>query len=136
MLLDNRGYTLSQTPSPGFPNTKEGVAAFRNRAVPESGAIVINEIFTSNLSSLPDEKFFYVMRLYLGEIKTPYNKLKLIEQLASLIRNKTSLERIISFLDETDVKILTFKPIHPFFSITILRQHSIAMFYRFYNTAI
>lgn len=59
------------------------------------------------ISSLPDEKFFYVMRLYLGEIKTPYNKLKLIEQLASLIRNKTSLERIISFLDETDVKILT-----------------------------
>ena len=55
MLLDDRGYTLSQTPSPGFPNTKEGVAAFRNRAVSESGAIVINEIFTSNLSSLPDE---------------------------------------------------------------------------------
>ena len=34
------------------------------------------------ISSLPDKQFFNTMRLYLGEIKTPYNKQRLTEQLA------------------------------------------------------
>ena len=65
------------------------------------------------ISSLSDEKFFYIMRLYLGEIKTPYNKLRLIEQLASFLKNTENTKNIISFLDETDLKILTAVKIIP-----------------------
>ncbi len=59
------------------------------------------------ISSLPDENFFEIIRLYLGEVKTPYNKHRLVEQLASFIRNEKNLETIICFLDEFDIKILT-----------------------------
>ena len=60
-----------------------------------------------NISALPDEKLFEILRLYLGEIRTPYNKQRLIEQLAGFIRNETNLSTIISLLDEFDIKILT-----------------------------
>ena len=60
-----------------------------------------------NISALPDEKLFEILRLYLGEIRTPYNKQRLIEQLAGFIRNEKNLSTIISLLDEFDIKILT-----------------------------
>ena len=63
--------------------------------------------WTDYITSLPDEKFFYIMRLYLGDIKTPFNKLRLTEQLASFVRTKQNLETIVALLDETDVKFLT-----------------------------
>lgn len=65
------------------------------------------EPWTEFISSLADDRFFYIMRLYLGEIKTPYNKARLIEQLASFLRNKKNLESITALLSETDVKFLT-----------------------------
>ena len=63
--------------------------------------------WTDYIASLPDEKFFFIMRLYLGEIKTPFNKVRLMEQLASFLRNKDSIENIISLLDKTDIEFLT-----------------------------
>ncbi len=63
--------------------------------------------WTDYIASLPDEKFFYIMRLYLGEIKTPFNKLRLTEQLASFLRTQKHLSSLINLLDETDVKFLT-----------------------------
>lgn len=59
------------------------------------------------ISSLPDKQFFNTMRLYLGEIKTPYNKQRLTEQLASFIRKEENLHSIITLLDSFDVEILT-----------------------------
>ncbi|MBP5520597.1 MAG: helicase-associated domain-containing protein [Treponema sp.] len=59
------------------------------------------------ISSLPDKQFFNTMRLYLGEIKTPYNKQRLTEQLASFIRKPENLTNIITLLDSFDVEILT-----------------------------
>ena len=47
------------------------------------------------ISSLPDKQFFNTMRLYLGEIKTPYNKQRLIEQLAGFIKNPKNMSQII-----------------------------------------
>ena len=47
------------------------------------------------------------MRLYLGEIKTPYNKQRLVSQLASFIRKPENLQSILDLLDEFDIKILT-----------------------------
>ena len=60
-----------------------------------------------NISALPDEKLFELFRLYLGEIRTPYNKQRLIEQLAGFVRNEKNLNTIISLLDEFDIKVLT-----------------------------
>ena len=58
-------------------------------------------------AAMPDKQFFNIMRLYLGEIKTPYNKQRLIEQLASFIRRDENVKSIITFLDSFDLEILT-----------------------------
>lgn len=58
-------------------------------------------------SSLPDKQFFNTVRLYLGEIKTPYNKQRLTEQLAGFIRKEENLTSILTLLDVFDVKVLT-----------------------------
>ena len=60
-----------------------------------------------SINSLTDKEFFYLMRLYLGEIKTPYNKLRLVSNLASFIRNPENLQNILNLLDDFDLKILT-----------------------------
>ena len=44
-------------------------------------------------SSLPDKQFFNTVRLYLGEVKTPYNKQRLTEQLAGFIRKEENREQ-------------------------------------------
>ena len=59
------------------------------------------------LSTMPDERFFEIMRVYIGEIHTPYNKDNLIEQLSSIFRKETIRKTIISYLSEFDLKILT-----------------------------
>lgn len=64
-------------------------------------------VWQESISSLNDEKFFEVMNLYLGKIKTPYNRQRLIEQLVSFLKTEENYKSIISLLDEFDVKILT-----------------------------
>ncbi len=59
------------------------------------------------LSTMDDERFFEIMRIYLGEIHTPYNKDKLIEQLSSILRKEENKNTIISFLSDFDKKIIT-----------------------------
>lgn len=59
------------------------------------------------LNTASDEKFFDIIHIYLGEIKTPYNKQKLIEQLSSFLRNEQNRETIFSLLNDEDIKILT-----------------------------
>ena len=41
-----------------------------------------------SFSSLPDDYFFDIIHMYLGEIKTPYNKPKLIEELSTIYGKK------------------------------------------------
>lgn len=60
-----------------------------------------------SFTSLPDDYFFDIIHVYLGEIKTPYNKPKLVEELSTILRKKENREVLISYLDETDLKILT-----------------------------
>ena len=59
------------------------------------------------IASLSDKQFFDLIQLYLGEIKTPYNKQRLIEQLASFIHKQDNIQKILTLLDTFDVKILT-----------------------------
>lgn len=59
------------------------------------------------LSTMNDDRFFEIMRVYLGEIHTPYNKDKLIELLSSIFRKDNTKETILAFLSDFDIKIIT-----------------------------
>ena len=55
---------------------------------------------------LPDNHFFEIIRMYLGEIKTPFNKQKLIEELGAFIRKEETRKILISLLSETDLQLI------------------------------
>lgn len=57
--------------------------------------------------AMPEEQFFKLIRLYLGEVQTPYNKQRLISQLASFIKNAENTQSILSYLDKKDITFLT-----------------------------
>lgn len=82
----------------------------------------MNEIgrWQDAITALPDKQFFNTIRLYLGEIKTPYNKQRLVEQLASFIRNEDNTNSIITLLDEFDIKVLTAISLIPKVTNTVL----------------
>ncbi len=58
-------------------------------------------------SILSDAVFFDLVRMYLGEVKTPYNKQKLIEELSAFIRKAEVKKTLIQLLSETDVMLIT-----------------------------
>lgn len=60
-----------------------------------------------SLKVLPDNQFFDLMHIYLGKIKTPYNKTDLIEQISAFLRKDENKKTIIKLLTKTDIKILT-----------------------------
>lgn len=55
---------------------------------------------------LEESRFFEIMRMYLGEIKTPYNKQKLIESLSAFFRKKENLVVVKSFLTKEEIEII------------------------------
>lgn len=74
MLYQNGQYKLTYDASPGFPNTQEGVDAFREGFATTDSDIVISELLINNVSSLPDEngKFSDVLELYNRSDKRVY----------------------------------------------------------------
>lgn len=59
------------------------------------------------LLRLPDRTFFDLMRLYLGEIKTPFNKQRLVERLIGFLSKPEIQRTIVNSLDSLDILILT-----------------------------
>lgn len=59
------------------------------------------------LLRLPDQIFFDLLRLYLGDIKTPFNKQRLAEQLSGFLSKPRIQQTIIGSLTEQDILILT-----------------------------
>ena len=49
--------------------------------------------------TLPDAVFFDLMRNYLGDISTPFNKHALIERLVRFLKRKEIRSRIVALLD-------------------------------------
>ena len=45
-------------------------------------------LWRESLTTMKDTHFFDLLRMYLGEIKTPYNKQNLIENLSSFLRKE------------------------------------------------
>ena len=58
------------------------------------------------LSGMENQQFFSLIHLYLGEVKTPYNKQNLIEQLSSFIRKEENQNLIFNLLSENEILIL------------------------------
>lgn len=56
---------------------------------------------------LDDGDFLMTMRLYLGEVKTPYNKQKLLEQLEAFLRNEETQNNIVALLSTQDILLLS-----------------------------
>ena len=59
MLYAASGYVVSKDTSPGFPNTKAGLQAFRKGEQVDAVTLQISEVLTENVSSLPDEQGRY-----------------------------------------------------------------------------
>ncbi len=56
--------------------------------------------------TLPDNHFFELIRMYLGEIHSPFNKQKLVEQLGTFLRKEENRKTIVSLLSDRDILIL------------------------------
>lgn len=58
------------------------------------------------LTRLSDQHFFDLVRMYIGAVRTPFNKQKLIESLSAFLRNTKNRSRIVSCLDQFDRELL------------------------------
>ncbi len=65
------------------------------------------EHWKKRMLTLPDADFFEIMRNYLGELKTPFNKHSLIEELIVFLRRPSTRERILDRIDSLDAEILS-----------------------------
>lgn len=56
---------------------------------------------------LSDQAFFDLVRNYLGDIHTPFNKHTLLDKLEHFLLNKSNLEQIFSMIDSSDASLLS-----------------------------
>ena len=75
--------------------------------------------------SLPEHIFFDLIRNYLGDVKTPFNKHDLIEKFAAFLRKEKTIDKIISLIDKQDAYVLT--------ALDILGPIEIKMLYSFFS---
>ncbi len=59
------------------------------------------------LLTLPDDRFFDIMRNYLGKIKTPFHKPELISRLTSFFLREETQQRVLDSLSTADIRVLT-----------------------------
>lgn len=59
-----------------------------------------------SIEKMPDNQFFELMRMYIGEVKTPFNKHKLIEELSVFLRKIENKEKIAKLLSESDMSVI------------------------------
>lgn len=60
-----------------------------------------------SIATLPDMQFFDLIRMYLGEVHTPFNKTKLVEELGSFLRKEEHRKALVNLLSESDVQLLS-----------------------------
>jgi hypothetical protein len=64
------------------------------------------EDWKSALLTLPDSAYFELMRSVFGNIKTPFNKQRLVDDLGSFLSRKDIQEAIAAYIDENDARII------------------------------
>jgi hypothetical protein len=65
------------------------------------------EDWKSALMTLPDASYFELFRSIFGNVKTPFNKQRLLEDLAVFLSRGEIQEVIAAYIDETDHRIIT-----------------------------
>jgi hypothetical protein len=65
------------------------------------------DTWKSALLTLPDGSYFELMRSIFGNIKTPFNKQRLVEDMKAFLSRREIQETIAAYIDETDAKIIT-----------------------------
>ena len=65
------------------------------------------ESWKSFLITSPDDVFFDLMRTYLGDIRTPFNKHDLVKRLTSYLKSKETRSRVISLISRADAYLIT-----------------------------
>ena len=60
----------------------------------------------SALLTLDDVPFFDLIRGYLGDIRTPFNKQRLVDELAGFLGRRENLQTLTAYLDATDRKLI------------------------------
>ena len=83
------------------------------------------EDWRSALLKLPDSVFFDIMRNYLGELKTPFNKHSLIDELSTFLRGSETRERLLRHIDENDARVLT--------AVHVLNEPSLDRLFTFFE---
>jgi hypothetical protein len=64
------------------------------------------DVWKSALLTLPDSSYFELMRSVFGNVKTPFNKQRLAEDLAAFLSKKEIQETLALYIDETDARII------------------------------
>jgi hypothetical protein len=64
------------------------------------------EDWKSALMTLPDGSYFELMRSIFGNIKTPFNKQRLMDDLEVFLSRREIRETIAAYLDQTDIKVI------------------------------
>ncbi|MDR2111344.1 MAG: hypothetical protein LBP32_08570, partial [Spirochaetaceae bacterium] len=64
------------------------------------------EAWKSALMTLPDGSYFELMRSVFGNIKTPFNKQRLMDDLAVFLSRREIQETIAAYLDHADIKVI------------------------------
>ncbi|MDR1316676.1 MAG: hypothetical protein LBK13_07365 [Spirochaetales bacterium] len=92
----------------GEPSKEESTAKSKEKSKAGSGAgLGAQQRWKSAFLTLPDAAFFDILRNYLGEFRTPYNKHDLLENLYRFLLEEETQERIISLVDEEDARLLS-----------------------------
>ncbi len=76
-----------------------------SRPLPEKARRIVE--WREHLATMDDEKFFTLIRMYLGEVKTPFNKQNLIENLSAFLRREENKRAIVTMLGKRDVQIVS-----------------------------
>ena len=77
------------------------------------------------ICNLSDQAFFDLVRNYLGDIHTPFNKHNLLDQLEAFLLKKANMDQIISMIDSSDAELLT--------AIDFLEKASIGQLYALFS---
>jgi len=70
------------------------------------------DFWKSQLLQLPDHLFYDLIRTYLGELQTPINKHRMIQQLQGFLTQPAIKDKILSLLDQQDLEVLTALKFH------------------------
>ena len=89
------------------------------------GGFIMESSWKDVFVSLPDAAFFEVVRNYLGPVRTPFHKPDLVGRTAEFFSQDSVRERVLSFIDPEDSRILTIVAFHGASSEETLRDFSL-----------